>query len=395
MNRGLWLSAPEGEPSPDSPRMVRVTHWPDGVLFPEGTSVDFSAFHARRHPFRHVRLDGREVRWTYRMWDPYSAYGGCPLPTGHPQGIGRMIDNVHWIPPQSVMDRMVSALSEISKECSVLWWDSAIQCFPYVARHLKRLFRLCILNFGDDLPGSSDVKTFPVLPWFDVLIHAMYVWDPATGRTVPEAYAARGLRDCRFIAWGPMQTACDDAWFARKMGRMRAGSLSVGLAWLGGSGMLPARRAVLAAAAAAPSASGTLAGRTRIHGHGMPGGWWTGSPADLYAESEFGLNVAESSLFNGRFADLCVSGTIQVAYDPHGELPRFGFLDGVHCLRYDGSVSGLVGKIGQLSVNAEAMAVMAEAARARFVEYRRRYDDAEVQSGVLLDYERQIREGRP
>ena len=90
-----------------------------------------------------------------------------------------------------------------------------------------------------------------------------------------------------------------------------------------------------------------------------------------------------------------MSGTIQVAYDPHGELPRFGFLDGVHCLRYDGSVSGLVGKIGQLSVNAEAMAVMAEAARARFVEYRRRYDDAEVQSGVLLDYERQIREGRP
>jgi hypothetical protein len=239
------------------------------------------------------------------------------------------------------------------------------------------------------------VKTFPVAPYFDVLLHAMWTWDPASGKTVPEAYAERGLGDCRFIAWGPMESGVyDDAWFARKMGRMRAGQLPVWMAWLGGSGISPTRASVLRNATMAFSDEEKESGRVLFRGNGM-GDWWQGPPSGLYAESAFGLNIAESSLFNGRFADLCMSGTVQVAYDPHGELPRFGFEDGVHVVRYDGSPADLVGKIGRLAVKSEAMARMAEAARARFMEYRRRYDDAEVQSGVLIDYERQIREGRP
>lgn len=374
----------------DAIREVRVTHWPNGVLFPEGQSTDFSAFHSGMKEFRHVCRDGRVARSVYRMWDPYSAYGSHPLPAGQPRA-GRAINNVIWVPAKPVLDRMLSALEEIAKECSVLWWDSAIQCFPYVARNLKRLFRLCILNFGDDLPGSSDVKTFPVASNFDVLAHAMYVWDPTSGRTVPDIYAMHGIRDCRFLAWGPLHGGVfTDEWFARKMARLRVGSLPVRLAWLGSSGMGIGRSRVLAAAAAL---SGIGKPVVRLHGNGMPGGWWAGSPPVLYAESVFGLNVAESSLFNGRFADLCMSGTVQVAYDPYRELPRFGFQDGIHYVAYDGSGADLYAKITR-SVDHEALARIAEAARTRFVEYRKEHDADEVRAGILLDYDQQIREGR-
>lgn len=385
MNRALWLAMPATE-DPSSPCMVRVTHYPNGVLFPEGPLRDFSAVHRDWHEFRHVRLDGRETRWSYRFWDPYSCYGAEPLPHGQP--LGRAINNLAWVPSQAVLARMIQQLTEVAGSCQVIWWDSAIQCFPQVAQHLKRLFRLAILNFGDDLPGSSECKTFPVASCFDVLLHAMYTRNFKTGESVPAAYAARGLKDCRFIAWGPLN-ACPEDRFERKVARLHAGNLPLDLVWLGNAGISDLRRSILLQAQQA------LRGRpAKFFGHGMPAGWWSGAPMDLYDEAVFGVNIAESSLFNGRFADLCVSGTIQIACDPYGELRRFGFVDGVHFLAYDGSPAQLLARMATVRGNGEALASMARAARDRFMAYRREYGDEEVQSGVLLDYERQVREGR-
>lgn len=370
-------------------KMVRVTHYPEGARWPEGGDRDFGPFHAIRHDFRHTLRDGRVAAWQYRFYDPYSAYFGESLPVGQPP-LGRAINNVAWVPSREVLDRMVSDLEAISRECQVLWWDSAIQCFPHVAQHLKQLFRLSILNFGDDMPGSSEVKTFPVSRFFDVLVHAMYTWDFASGRSVPEAYAAHGLDDCRFLAWGPMEQVYDDAWFARKLERIREGTLPIGLIWLGGSGIAPHRQQLLKdiSETAAPWL------RTRLYGNGMRDGWKDGRASDQYAEAMFGLNIAESSLFNGRFADLFMSGTIQVACDPHGELSRFGFLDGQHYLRFDGTAPGMMKRIFQYYSDKQALAQMAVAAREQFLRYRAEHDDAEVQAKVMLDYEEQIRKGR-
>lgn len=367
--------------------MIRVTHYPEGDLWPEGPTRNFVPFHAKREVQTHTRLDGQIVTWNYRFYDPYSAYGTENLPQGQPQH-GRAIDNVHWAPSTQVLDRMVVDLENISKDCQVLWWDSAIQCFPYVAQHLKRLFRLTILNFGDDLPGSSDVKTFPVISNFDTLAHFMYMWDFVNGKSVPDAYAERGLSDCRFVAWGPMQSYSAE-WFSQKVQNLRNTTLPIDLIWLGNSGIAPHRKDRLRTII---GGIGEL--NTKFYGNGMPHGWYSGTPADFYSQSTFGLNIAESSFFNGRFADLFMSGTIQVAYDPHGEFARFGFIDGVHYLSFDGTADGLLAKIRTLKDNRMALGDMAEAARQKFLEYRAKYDDAEVISGILVDYADQIKGGR-
>lgn len=369
--------------------MVRVTHYPEGARWPEGSDRNFAPFHAPQHNFAHTLRDGRSAAWNYRFYDPYSAYVSEGLPAGQPQH-GRLINNVAWVPSTTVLDRMVRDLEQISKKCSVLWWDAAIQCFPYVAQHLKKLFRLTILSFGDDMPGSSEIKTFPVAPFFDVLLHLMYTWDFQTGQTVPEVYGARGIRDCRFWAWGPFETVYTDAWFAEKVARIRANALPVDIIWLGGSGISLRRRQLLQNIVSTAGKNP----KTRFHGNGMRDGWYKGKPSDHYGWSIFGLNIAESSFFNGRFADLCMSGTIQLAHDPHGELSRFGFVDGEHFLNFDGTAEGFSRRMAEYRGNSEALAQIATTARARFVEYRATYDDAEVQSGVILDYEKQIREGR-
>lgn len=369
--------------------MVRVTHYPEGARWPEGDDRNFGPFHAIRHDFRHTLHDGRVATWRYRFYDPYSAYGNESLPAGQPP-IGRFINNVAWVPSRTVLDRMVSDLETISQECQILWWDSAIQCFPHVAQHLKRLFRLSILNFGDDMPGSSEIKTFPVALFFDVLAHAMYTWDFATGRSVPEVYAAHGLSDCRFLAWGPMERVYDEVWFARKLERLREGTLPIGMIWLGGSGIASHRQRLLRDISIAADPWLQIC----LYGNGMRDGWKDGRASDQYAEAMFGVNIAESSLFNGRFADLFMSGTIQVAYDPHGELSRFGFFDNEHYLCFDGTVQGMMKRIFQYYNDKKARAQMAVAAREQFLRYRAEHDDAEVQAKIVLDYERQIRRGR-
>lgn len=381
MYRELWESHVSASDR-QAVKMARVTHYPDGTLWPEGASRDFSAFHATRHA-----ISVGEVAWDYRFYDPYSAYVDEGLPPGQPPQ-GRFTNNLAWVPSQAVLDRMVRDLESLSHEYQVLWWDSAIQCFPYVARHLKRLFRLVIMNFGDDMPGSSEIKTFPVAEHFDVLIHAMYVWDFETGKTVPEVYAEHGLPDCRFIAWGPTEADYDEEWFERKLERLRSASLPVDLLWMGGSGISLHRRKVLA-----DLASGGIP-NSHFHGNGMRDGWWEGPPSTWYAAAKFGLNVPESSLFNGRFSDLCMSGTVQLAYDPHKELERFGFQDGVSYLRFDGTPAGAMRQMAPYRGDGEALARIARCARQHFVAFRAQHDDARVQASVLSDYAVQIQQGR-
>lgn len=351
-------------------------------LWPDGASRDYAAVHAERH----VENIGGVPAET-RVYDPYSAYPlDEPLPTGQPYG--RAINNLLWKPSSHAIETMASDLAALAPSWPVLYWDSAIQCFPEVACQLRRLFRLTILGFGDDLPGSSNLKTFPVARWFDVLFHNMHIYDRATGRTVPQVYAARGLSDCRFVAWGPMEPVYDEAYFDRKIQAMQDGVLDFDLAWVGSAGLTPARHRLIRAVEALG------APRWALFGPEMAAGLWPELPSSLYARSLFGLNAPEGSFFNGRFADLMCSGTIMLAHDPWGELSHFGFVDGEHFIGFDGTAAGLAATVEARRGDRCGLARIARAGRTRFLDYRAEFDMDRVLGKVLRDYARQIENGR-
>ncbi len=374
-------------------RALRVTHDPGGGHWPEGGDCDFTAVNHRRGTFKHTRLDGRSAEYEYQIYDPFSAYSSEARAAAKKQPIGVQLLRQPSAEDErmgsEVLIKMFADLRERAEECSVIFWDSAIQCHPSIAKWLKKLFRLAVLSYCDDMPGYSETHTFPVARYFDVLAHGLYIRNFETGQRVRAAYAEQELFDCRFFSVGTT-LEFDDVLFEQKLAAQRSGSLPFDVAWLGTDGLMQHRRDRLKSIqAAAPDRT-----RSRFYGHGMRDGRYLAPASNIYAHAALGLNVAESSFFNYRFGDLCTTGTVQVMYDKNGELPLFGFVPGENYIGYDGTAEDFWRQVKHYRSDGVRLAKMAAAARTQWKSFSTRYGDAEVQAGILLDYEEQIRDGR-
>lgn len=305
--------------------------------------------------------DGRVVEVECRRWSPHAAYAivGEPHPILFPH-----IDNTR-LPSDAVYNVQLSHLHDLSKECDVILWQHAHACYPSVAQHLKTLFKQSLLYFGDDCPGSSETKTFPIARYFDALLYSMWVRSE-NGEKTAAKYAEHGLARSY---WYPMTTSAGVAEWIRDAGfivddRVRP----IDLVWVGQAGYTQRRWEITRRMEDARGISPNQ--RWELRGFRMSGGDLEGREqpkpgsacASMYSYSLSGANVAESSIFNCRLQDLWECGVIQIVNDAHGELPQFGFVDGEHYLSWDGSAQHLVARVDWCRSNPAAVSKMRQAA---------------------------------
>jgi hypothetical protein len=291
-----------------------------------------------------------------RYWSPYWAFDALgeapPLPFAH-------TDNTKQ-PSQRVMSKQAEELSALGKECDVLLWMHAFACYPQVAQQLKSVFKQSLLYFGDDCPGSSEIKTFPVARYFDALVYSMYVWNGDSGERAAARYAKEGLSRSY---WYPMVTTVGlDAWVSDKsFDALSNAPRSIDLVWVGNAGFTIKRQLATRQLDRARQMAEDL--RIMLYGFAMPHGELEGrtgpapgrTVANLYSHSLCGANVAESSIFNTRLLDLWAMGVVQIVCDAHGELPEFGFVAGRHYLPWDGSAEHLLDHVRWCKANPAAI----------------------------------------
>ena len=352
---------------------VWVTHWPSWGKWPNTEDRDYSSVLALRSTWSICRGED-VVEITSRFSPAYLPYilagESRAVPPAWPY-----IDNTK-LPSRRVLDVQRDELRRLAAECHICYWDHAWQCFPPVAADVLPRFGLSILMHADDCPGSSEIKTFPVARWFNVLIHAMNIFDFNTGTLVADEYGKRGLADCRWIPNG--MTEGTPNWIAEsrhtveaQLFRLRAGSLPLDLVWAGDR-CGRARRGVLLAGA--ETALGRAGIPCRLHGQGMRDGILMPAPsavpagrtcAPVYVQAKMGLNVPLSSIWNCRVADLMFLGVPMVAWDPWGELAAKGFLPGEHWIPFDGTPDGLVRTVLDWRGRGDDLARVARAAHDR------------------------------
>ena len=384
-------------------QQVWVTSWTDWQLWPTTDLCDWSAVHGKRWHNHYEREGQPPLDFDCRYYDPYSAYIQVQegLPRGHKEREPRFINNVACVPTEKVQRRMAADLEALARDgCKVVWWDHAIQCFPLVAARMRELFPLTLLNFADDMPGSSELKTFPSARYFDVLMHSMFLWDFTSGRSVPDVYREQGLGDCRFIPVGPSQSvgasmrdnpAEGEARFATKLDALGAGACPLGLVYVGNIGSAPWRSSFVGSLnhyARELDAHGIV---TRLHGTAMRDGRWAGDVATLYAQAAMGVNAQESSIFNQRLFDLWLCGVVQLVHDPHGELARFGFRDGEHFIAFDGTATNLLTTVERWIGRRADLVAMAIAARTACLDFLAARTWARAYGDVFFDYAERLR----
>lgn len=361
---------------------------PSFPLWPYNDNVDLASYNDIVEEQVYRRGDVEILVRSRRYWaySPYIELGAnradLPMPPGYVHALNA--------PRQEILDRMLADLEARSREgAKTVLWRHSYQCYPAVAQHLKRLFRLSILKFGDDCPGGTEVKTFPVAPYFDALLYNMLVRTYG-GRDTAEEYREHGLPYAKFI---PIGMGCaaqyvernPDA-FDRKLAMIRAGSCPIGLVYLGArvGSAFPHRRdfqTELNARAGELDREGIT---TRLMGYGpmrdgvltpehyQPGcGLATG---DLYHRSLFTVNVAASSIFNARLFECAELGAVQIIHDHNLELARFGFIPGEHYIPFDQTVTGLLQTVRAWRPRREETARIALQARDAFRSFLARQD---------------------
>lgn len=303
----------------------------------------------------------------------YRKIGFAQKPPGFPG-----INNTKAHPP-GVTDEQKLLLDHFAGFDSILW-EHTHQCHPEVASTLPERFPLRIIAFGDDCPGSSELKTFPVCKWFNALYHSMMTWSFQGGENVGEMYRQRGLDRTYFKAstesaglFPRMQEMDFDVY--RKIDVVARGErLPIDMVFVGHFGGHQWRfRLLKKSSMTVPSGMevryygvnaphGTLEPRTPPQGMG-----YTLPP--VYANALFGVNPQMSSLFNTRLMDLWLMGVAQVIYDPHQELVRQGFEPGVHYVSFNGSAEHLWEQIMSWGARPSDLAAMLRRAHERCVEY--------------------------
>ena len=322
--------------------LLEITWDPSWGLWPSGSNTDHSKVSSQ--VTRSIYGGYTVSRTFYPAYAPYMNSGVLELPKGMRAG------GVHNLrkPKQAVIDQQISDLTDLAKRHDVLLWRHAYQCYEETAQAVQDLFKLRILYFGDDCPGSSECKTFPIAKYFNALVHNMWTWDYETGALVVDKYREHGLNDCRFWPIGPssnIQQFIRGPSFSIKDKVDAIASIPDSLSFVGcAGGMNPSRYQFsrqLNQRAGELEANGM---KVSLHGVDMRDGP-IGDFSSLYAESLFGHNFAVSSIFNCRLFDLWLVGVVQCIHDPHDELRHFGFLPGVHYLKFDGTVDDLFGVV--------------------------------------------------
>lgn len=361
---------------------VIATHRHDWKKWPDTDDRDYGPVLAERWTSS-FRRDDTIIRVHNRFYPVYSAYvraGDETLPIRFP-----VINNLSP-PGPAVLEQQRRDLRLVAQECKAILWEHAHQCFPEVVFEMPSLFSLRALSHGDDCPGSSDVKTFPVASYFNALIYSMYVWNNESGALTADEYARRGLGYARFcpnVMSAGLQAGLDEVGFSidKKQAMMRAGECDPTLAFVGFTGG-GERAQMFRHLGAAHARQQQLGLSIRLHGIGMPDGpleprdpphpRGLGYPmAALYSNAFASPNMAISSLFNCRLADLWFAGVVQLVRDRWGELGRMGFVDGEHYLGFDGTADSLLAQLERIRARPTEAAALVGRAYAQAMQFWR------------------------
>jgi len=316
----------------------------DHNWWPFGDIADIKQINKQIGTRQYLHKD-RQFTVQHRYFHAYSGY----MRTNHtvlPDGKRNWEVNVNKPPPRFVTDAFLDMLQEEAKTHSILRWRHAYECYPWVADHLKSLFKLCIIEFGDDAPHSSKHKTFPNLHGFHALMHNMLVADQATGETVPDWYQSRGINYTALVLLGPssgIQSYINRTGFTieDKADLQYKGNDLLTLYYIGSTGPQDHGRGVMSAAMNQCTGEDII-----LHGSGMrDGADFTKITGEVcgphYSRAMFTWNWPVSSIFNARFSDAFLFGAIQIIHDRHGELSHIGMKAGEHCLTFDGTAAHL------------------------------------------------------
>lgn len=369
--------------------------------WPGTDDKDFSDILAKRDVApAEYEYNGQRFKVESRFYPAYKAYAeaGEDPPIAY-----QWIDNTKP-PSQRVMDIMLRDLGALSGECPVILWDHARNCYPPVAEHIQALFRLAILPFADDCPGSSEIKTFPVAKFFDALYYQMKVWDFENGAHTADKYHEvapdlkcyfKGQNESAGLAEGLLNINFS---VSDKIRGLRMGVYPpIDLAFVGYRAWH--WRKTFCDGLNAVNTDGLT---VRLHGtdmrHGELDGRWSRTPgfqaAKLYANTLFGPNPQVSSIFNGRLMDLWRCGVVQMIYDPHGELASEGFDAWTHYVPFDGTAEDVMRLVRELKPQKEKLADIIEAASLKVDEYQTVKSTNAVYSRIYGEHLQQITEGR-
>lgn len=364
-----------------------VNHQPSWLRWPDTEDRDYSVITAQRWVERFIDDSGeRAITVVSRSWPVFSSFlrvkDGFEKPHRYPPHL----DNSVW-PSEEVQVALRSDLRALAQDgVRIIHWEHGYGCYPPNAEVLKKDFPLAILQFGDDVYGSSEFKTFPVAKYFHAYLHAMFLMNAETGERVSERYQKLGVDRTYFgssrttvgtTEWCAQHYADNDM-MTRRLHAIREDKFSTDLVWVGAQSGSNLRRRMLAAL---NSGIGELRGvRCRLHGDAMRDGFLVPrNPlggdgmlvAPIYDQALFGVNLPWSSIFNTRLFDLWYMGVCQIIHDPWNELKEEGFEAGVHYIPFDGTIRGLLDTVLRYKADTEAVVRIVTRAKERVETYIR------------------------
>lgn len=376
---------------------LTITDNPGWKKWPHTQDTDFSNIEAVRLK-REISDAHNTIRVTERFYPAFSAYakvGNLSLPC--PPGI---IDNTK-LPPSDVLEQQVRDLTALSKECQALYWHTAYQGFPYVADKVCPLFQFKLLSFGDDCPGSSEIKTFPIARHFNALIHAMGVWSMDTGEFVSTIYRRLGIPDIYQTTAGcttGLLIALDDTNFdvEDKIAKIGAGArFENDLVFIGARTQRSWRSRFISRMNKVLHGIKSSGLNITFKGAGMPDGLYQpathpkgiGYPVGLlYTKTHMGVNLQLSGLFNARLMDLWRTATPQMIYDPHGEMQLIKAEPMEHFIPFDGTPEGLLATFKKYRTEHALLAHIARNGVAQEKFVRETMNFYTVMNEVFLDH---------
>ncbi len=337
------------------------------------------------------------------MYPAYSAYykaGLLQLPEGLPVGA---IDT-RKPPPTIVLQAQIEDMKEYAKTCQIVRWRHGFQLYPEVSKQLPTMFPCRIFEFGDDMPGSSEYKSFPHAPYFNALVYNMYINDFFTGARTAETYKSLGVKYTHFAmlpySSGIYEYITESAFdFDAKMGRIASGELlPIGCIFVGCLGCNNTKRIEFLkglAAAKANLASAIGGTASRLHTQGLGDGILTPYhhprgdglvTGPLYTDALFGPNMPVTSIFNSRLHDLWMLGVIQLIYDPHHELTDFGMMPDEHFIAFDGTIEDCIRKMQSWNTRRSDLVRIARQAKDKAEKLRKTYSHYNAYKAVYLKY---------
>jgi len=380
---------------------VDINYIPDWKKWPTTADIDFTEILRRRYSSTY-QFGDLTLKINYRHYPPHIAYTRIGEHLRLPNFDQWTIDNTK--PPiQAVLNQMVEDLNELGKECDLIAWHHGYQCFPYVTKHLPDLFKLRILLFSDDCPGSSEVKTFPVAKHFNALLHNMYVRDYNTGVRTADVYKELGVPYCHLSSWGQsdnLTTYLAEHKFSieEKAEQIRQGSSEYnGLLFIGCDGQMNRARYnfLCDLNRQADKVAAQIEMPVMLHGKGMRNGILeprqppaiTGyTIAPYYMNALFGVNYAISSIFNARFFNLGAAGVVQLIYDKNKELSDFGLEDYIHYVPFNGTIPGMIQAIKGIKHDKEKLGAIIIAAHQKMGELLSKYSCGAAYQETIKDH---------